>query len=101
MAVTEALRADVPTLPFILRALAEGPSSCVIYMHPKKVCKFFKKNAKGTPRVAQRACVLCRPGEEADVKKGVQKLYISPKNWVLRFGASVEALCPGTEAVTA
>ena len=97
VAVTAALQADLPTLPFILRALAEGPSACVIYyMQPKKVCKFFKKNAKRALRVAQRACVLCRPGEEEDVKKGVQTFYISPKNWVLRFDASVEALCPGT-----
>ena len=77
------------------------PRGTVAELDPKKLCKFFKKHAKGTPRLAQRACVLCRPGEEADVDKGVQKLYVSPKNWVLRFDASVEALCPGTKAVTA
>ena len=102
MAVTAALQEDLPTLPHVLRALAQAPSGCVIYYKtPKKLCKFFKKHAKATARLVQRACVLCRSGEEADVDKAVQQLYNSPRNWVLRFDASVEALCPGTKAVTA
>ena len=59
VAVTAALQADLPTLPFILRALAEGPSSCVIYyMQPKKVCKFFKKYcaAQEKKRMSTKAC---------------------------------------------
>ena len=79
-----------------------APSGCVkLYLEPKKLCKFFKKHAKGTHRLLQRACVLCRPGEEKDIEKGCKQLYNSPKNWVRRFDASVEALCPGTKAVTA
>ena len=72
-----------------------------LYLKPKKLCKFFKKHAKVTPRLLQHACVLCRPGEEKDAKEGCKQLYNSPTNWVLRFDASVEALCPGTKAVTA
>ena len=100
VAVTADLQADLPTLPLLLRTLAQAPSGCVkLYLKPEKLCKFFKKHAKGTPRLLQRTCVLCRPGEEKDAKKGCKQLYISPKNWLLRFKASVEALCPGTKAV--
>ena len=102
VAVTAALEADLPTLPHILRALSEAPSGCVIhYLAPKKLCKFFKKHAKATARLVQRACVLCRSGEEAGVDKAVKQIYNSPRNWVLRFDASVDALCPGSKAVTA
>ena len=73
----------------------------IYYKTPKKLCKFFKKHAKATARLVQRARVLCRSGEEAGVDKAVKQLYNSPRNWVLRFDASVEALCPGTKAVTA
>ena len=102
MAVTAALQGDLPTLPSVLRALAQAPSGCVVYYQsPKKLCKFYKKKAKTAPRLVQRACVLCRSGEEADVQKAYKQLYTSPRNWVLRFDASVQALCPGTKAVTA
>jgi hypothetical protein len=100
VAATAGLQADLPTLPHILRTLAQSPGGCVkLYLSPKKLCKFFKKHAKGTPRLIQRCSVLCRPGEEKDVEKGCQQLYHSPQSWVLRFDASVKALCPGTEAV--
>ena len=101
-AATADLQAHLPTLPHLLRTLAQTPSGCVkLYLKPKKLCKFFKKHAKGTPRLLQRACVLCRPGEEKDAEAGCKQLYNSPTNWVLRFDASVEALCLGTKAVTA
>ena len=67
----------------------------------KKLYKFAKGHAKGTPRLLQRACVLCRPGEEKDAETSCKQLHNSAKNWVLRFDASVEAVCPGTKAVTA
>ena len=102
VAVTDALKEDLPTLPHVLRALALAPSGCVVYYKsPKKLWKFYKNHAKATPRLVQRACVLCRAGEEAGVDKKVKQLYNSPRNWVLRFDASVQALCPGTKAATA
>ena len=102
VAVTAGIQAHLPTLPHLLRTLAQTSSGCVkLYLKPKKLCKFFKKHAKGTPRLLQRACVLCRPGEEQDAEIGCKQLYNSPASWVLRFDASVEGLCPGTKAVTA
>ena len=102
VAVTAGLQAHLPTLPLLLRTLAQTSSGCVkLYLKPKALGRFFKKNAKATPRLLQRACVLCRPGEEHDAEKGCKQLYTSPTNWVLRFDASVEGLCPGTKAVTA
>ena len=102
VAVTAALQADLPTLPHLLRTLAQSPSGCVkLYLKPKKLCKFFKKQAKDTPRLVRRCCVLCRPGEEKDAEKGCQQLYHGPRNWIRQFAASVKAHCPGTKAVTA
>ena len=68
------------------------------YMSPKKLCKWVKKQGKGAPRVLQRACVLCRPGEEKNATASWKQLYNSPSNWILRFNASVRARCPGTKA---
>merc|ERR1712012_227074 len=76
VAVTAYLQADLPTLPHLLRTLAQSPSGCVkLYMKPKKLCKFFKKHAKGSPRLLQRACVLRRPREEKGAEKGCKQLY--------------------------
>ena len=68
----------------------------IYYKTPKKLCKFFKKHAKDMPRLVQRACVLCRSGEEKDIKKAAKQIYNTPKNRVLRFDASVAARCPGS-----
>ena len=102
VAATADLQEHLPTLSHLLRTLAQTPNGCVrFYLDPKKLCKFFKKQAKVTPRLLQHACVLCCPGGEQDAKEGCKQLYNSPQNWVLRFDASVEALCLGTKAVTA
>ena len=59
VAVTADLQADLPTLPHLLRTLAQSPSGCVkLYLKPKKLCKFFKKHAKGTPRLVQRLSLI-------------------------------------------
>ena len=85
----------------MLRALSATPSGRVIYyLDPKKLRKFFKKHAR-EPRLVQRACVLCRSGEETEVKKAYKQIYNSQKNWVLRFDASVAARCPGSKAAAA
>ena len=99
VAATASLEEDLPTLPHILRALTATPNGCVIYyLHPKTLGKFFKRHAGQQPRLVQRACVLCRSGEETEIKKAVKPIYNSPKNWVLRFDASVAARCPGSKA---
>ena len=97
VAITAALQDEFPTLSPVLRALAQAPTGCVAYyLNQKRLCKFFKKQVKIQPRLVQRVCVLCRSGEQADVDHKLQQLYNSPKNWVLRFDASVAARCPGT-----
>ena len=94
VAATADLQADLPTLPQLLRTLAQAPGGCVkVYRTPRKLCKFFQKNAKlkRMPQL-QRTCVLSCPGEEKDVEKSCKQLYSSPQNWVRRFHASVEVL---------
>ena len=87
----------LPTLPHVLRTLAQTPRGCVkFYLDPKKLCKWVKKHAKGAHPLLQRACVLSRLGEEQNAEKSWNQLYKSPHNWILRFKASVEARCPGT-----
>jgi len=97
VAATANLQAELPTLPHLLRTLAQTPRGCVkFYLKPKKLCKWVKKHAKGAHRLLQRACVLSRPEEEKNATKSWKQLYNSPNNWILRFNASVEARCPGT-----
>ena len=97
IAATASLQADLPTLPHLLRALAQTPRGCVkFYLSPKKLCKWVKKQGKGAPRMLLRACVLCQPGEEKNAKPSWKQLYNSQSNWFLRFQASVQARCPGT-----
>ena len=97
IAATASLQADLPTLPHLLRALAQTPRGCVkFYLSPKVLCKWVKKQGKGAPRMLLRACVLCQPGEEKNAKPSWKQLYNSQSNWFLRFQASVQARCPGT-----
>ena len=94
LAATANLQTHLPTLPLLLRALAQTPSGCVtFYLTPKKLCKWVKTQGKG---VLHRACVLSRLGEEQIAKKSWKHLYISPNTWILRCNASVVARCPGT-----
>ena len=94
LAATANLQTHLPTLPLLLRALAQTPSGCVtFYLTPKKLCKWVKTQGKG---VLHRACVLSRPGEEQIAKKSWKHLYSSPNTWILRCNASVVARCPGT-----
>ena len=97
VAATANLQADLPTLPHLLRALAQTPRGCVkFYLNPKKLCKWVKKQGKGAHRLLQRACVLCHPGEEKNATPSWKQLYNSPNHWILRFNASIQARCPGT-----
>ena len=97
VAATASLEAQLPTLPHLLRTLAQTPRVCVkFYLKPKKLCKWVKKEGKGAPRLMQRACVLCQPGEEHKATKSWKPLYTSPSSWILRFSATVQARCPGT-----
>ena len=56
---------------------------------------------RGLWHLVDRRIVKDSGGDVLADDKGVKQLYNSPRNWVLRSDASVEALCPGTKAVTA
>ena len=100
VAVSAALAAELPTLPELLRAIAVAPGSCFkFYVSERKLCKFFRKAVKTTPRfqqrIQQRTCVLAKQGDRATVKKEYKELYINPRSFLLRFAASERAVCPG------
>ena len=96
MAVSAKLRDELPTLPQVLRAIARAPGSCFkFYLSERKLCRFFKKTAKTTPRIQQTTCVLAKQGDSDTVKKEFKGLYISPRSFLLRFKASERAVCPG------
>ena len=71
----------------------------MFYVSERKLCTFFKKTVKTTPRfqqrIQQRTCVLAKQGDRATVKKEYKELYINPRSFLLRFAASERAVCPG------
>ena len=96
VAVSAKLADELPTLPQLLRAIALAPgSSFKLYLCERKLCRFFKKTVKTTPRIGQRTFVLAKQGDGDTVKKEFRGLYISPRSFLLRFQASERAVCPG------
>ena len=101
VAVSAALAEEFPTLPPLLRSIAEAPSSCLhFYLSEKKLCKFVTTSTKEKPemvrrRMFQRACVLSKPEERETAKKKYKDLYIHPRSFILRIDGRVEAICPG------
>ena len=70
VAVSAALADELPTLPQLLRAIALAQGSCFkFYLSERKLCKFFKKTVKTTPRAQQRTCVLAKQGDRGTVAK--------------------------------
>jgi len=133
LAVSAAVAVEFPSLPLLLRTIAIAPGSCcVFYRSEKKLCKFFKKAVKTTPRIIQRTCilsklaermdakkkvcnffkkvvettpqimkrtcVLSKPADRAAVKKNVKDLYITPRDFLLKFQADEGGVCPGWRA---
>jgi hypothetical protein len=96
VAVSAALEHEMPTLPLLLTAIALAPGSCVkFYRSERKLCKFFKKTVKKTPRIGQKTCVLSKQGDRQTVGKKYRALYINPRSFLLRCNASERAVCPG------
>ena len=94
VAATAKLLADLPTLPHVLRTLAEMPGGCLrFYFDPEKLRQYVKTQKSG-PRLLQRACVLSRQGEQKAENKDFQQFYRSPSDWILQFKASVHARFP-------
>ena len=96
MAVSAGVSHELPTLPQLLRAIAQAPGSCFkFYLSERKLVKFFKKTVKTAPRIKTRTCVLATQAERADIKGKYTELYITPRSFLLKFNASQRALCPG------
>ena len=96
VAVSASLGHDMPTLPQLLKAVAQAPGSCVrFYMSERELHKFFKKAEKKSPLIKRRTCVLAKKGDEVHVKKKYKQLYINPRSFLMRFDASAHVSCPG------
>ena len=96
MAVSASLGHDMPTLPQLLKAVAQAPGSCFrFYMSERELHKFFKTAQKKSPLIKRRTCVLAKKGDEVHVKKKYKELYTNPRSFLMRFGASAHASCPG------
>ena len=96
VAASAALAGELPTLPQVLRSIAQAPGSCFkFYLSERKLCKFFKKTAKTTPQIGQRIFIICKPGDSDSAELQYRTLYISPRSFLLKFAASERALCPG------
>ena len=96
VAVSAAVAAEFPTLPQLLLSVARAPGSgCNLYMSERRLCKFFTKAVKTTPRILQRTCVLAKPAEREAVKKKYRELYIPPRGFLLKFQAAEGGVCPG------
>ncbi len=96
VAVSAALAVELPTLPQLLRAIAMAPGSCfMFYLSERKLCKFFKKTVKKTPRMQKSIFVLSKTEDRHAVHKKYRELYIGPRSFLLKFDASARAVCPG------
>jgi len=96
VAVSAKLAEELPTLPQLLRDIAQAPGSCFkFYLSERKLCKFFKKTVKKTPRIQQRIGILAKKGDQDTVDKKYQGLYMGPRSFLLKFDASERAVCPG------
>ena len=108
VAVSAALAEEFPTLPQLLRGIAEAPSSCLhVYLSEKQLCKFVKKSTKKRPemvqrRVFQRACVhWCVQGGLGgfDVACWSPTFTTIATHFrpaiILRIDGSVGGVCPG------
>lgn len=96
VAVSAGVSDELPTLPQLLRAIAQAPGSCFkFYLSEHKLVKFFKKTVKTAPRIKTRTFVLAKQAERAAIQGKYMELYITPRSFLLKFNASQHALCPG------
>ena len=95
--VSAALAADFPTVPLLLRNIAQAPGSYfTYYLSARSVCKFFKKIVKKKPRMRQNIFVLCKNKTDREAAEARYKeIYFTPHKFLLKFPASKRAVCPG------
>ena len=101
VAVSAAVEQAFPTLPVLLRHIADAPASCLsFYLSEKKLCRFVSTTTKNKEdivkkRTFQRTCMLYMPEEKAAARPKYKDLYIHPRSFILRIDGRVEAICPG------
>jgi len=100
VAVSATLAQELPTLPGLLRGIAQAPRSLSDYLSERKLQKFFKKSTRNkgnrvTWRVLQTTCVLAKAGQAAQEPAKVRALYLTPSEFLLRHGGQVDGVCPG------
>ena len=104
IAVSADLAAENPTLPPLVRGIAQAPGSRVrFYQSERKLHKYFKRQTKDKGnrhrwRVLQATAVLTMPGHAARENAKVRALYITPREFLLRQAGSLSDLCPGCPA---
>ena len=101
VAVSADLAQEFPTLPGLLRCIAQAPGSRLCYyLSERKLQKFFKKNTRNKGniarwRVLQTIFVLAQVGQAAKEPEKVRALYITPRAFLLRHEGKLGAGCPG------
>ena len=101
VAVSATVAEELPTLPPLLREIAQAPGSCLhFYLSARKLCKFFKRSSKAKSetvrrKLMERTCVLSKPADRETAGKQYKELYITPRSFLLKIDASIADVCPG------
>ena len=101
VAVSAGLAEEYPTLPSLLRSVAQSPGSCLsFYLSDKQLQTHFKRKTKKQSntvrsRVLQTTCVLAKEGDAAKEDVKVRSLYITPQEFLLRRAGHLDGQCPG------
>ena len=101
VAVSATVAEELPTLPPLLREIAQAPGSCLhFYLSARKLCKFFKRSSKAKSetvrrKLVERTCVLSKPADRETAGKKYKELYITPRSFLLKIDASIADVCPG------
>ena len=112
--MSEKLQKECPTLPSLLKAIAEASGSRLqFYAAPKKLhreCKAQLKDARNKKgddvgkvrakakrrrEVLRNNVVLCTSKDAKTVKKEYQPLYSTPDAFILKLESASNTNCPG------
>jgi len=106
MAVSAAIAREFPTLPQLLKAIAEAPGSGFkFYASTSALCKFCAKQIKKkTPAIKRQAFVLAHMDAQDAVddkhKALSTQLSVTPRGFLLKCPGSQRAACPGVPVIT-
>ena len=95
LAVTQQLARESPTLPQLLRKIAQSPGSrFTFYLSEKKLHRFFRSTVKATPnaKAVKTTFVLAVKIEIGAVKKAPRGRYIPLRAFLLEFSSSERAV---------